>query len=328
MPCPVYSVEMKLLLLLVAVLRASLAYREVHSDQYLSLPALDKREILFNNCLENSSPADWFSSFRMLGLLVESMCPTLTARGDEMPEGRQKYIHTVGAVAQVQWQDLGGHNYTGLFTGADYGIVRLSLASEPDEDDLTTLPGMALKFLRDGMDSANLVAMNSLDGQESWNFFKHDFSNHIGPGSITNLPIKLIFASYAMHIQQVGLSDWSTHGQDRAPANNASFPYRLRFQPTGNITFSDKYTKPHTEDLVTIQNGTTLYQIFALDKPAEMGGTEMQIGDLVTVSKMVTSRWGDKQLFFRHQDMLEDLNIRPEWKDFTESFGFEHETDC
>ena len=38
---------------------------------------------------------------------------------------------------------------------------------------------MGLKFLRDGVDSANLVAMYSVDGQESWNFFKNDFSNHI-----------------------------------------------------------------------------------------------------------------------------------------------------
>ena len=234
----------------------------------------------------------------------------------------------MGAVAQVEWEDLGDHNYTGLFTGAQYGIVRLSLAKEPDEDDLNIVPGMGLKFLRDGMDSANLVAMHSLDGQESWNFFKHDFSNHIGSGSISNLPIKLKFAKYAMHIQQVGLSDWSTHDQDGTPANDTIFPYRLRFQPTGNITFSDKYTHPHTEDLVSIQNGTTLYEIFALDKPFEMGGVEMQIGNLVTVSEMVTSRWGDKKLFFRHQDMLEDLDIRPEWKEFTPSFGVHHETDC
>ena len=53
------------------------------------------------------------------------------------------------------------------------------MALEPDTSKLNTAPGMGLKFLRDGMDSANLVAMYSVDGQESWNFFKNDFSNHI-----------------------------------------------------------------------------------------------------------------------------------------------------
>ena len=58
---------------------------------------------------------------------------------------------------------------------------RLSLALEPDTRRMTTAPGMGLKFSRDGVHSANLVAMFSVGGQESWNFFKNDFSNHI-PG--------------------------------------------------------------------------------------------------------------------------------------------------
>ena len=35
-----------------------------------------------------------------------------------------KVIHTVGAVARVEWRDLGGHNYSGIFKGAQYGLVR------------------------------------------------------------------------------------------------------------------------------------------------------------------------------------------------------------
>ena len=38
---------------------------------------------------------------------------------------------------------------------------------------------MGLKFLRDGVDSANLVAMFDIAGQESWNFFKNVLSNHL-----------------------------------------------------------------------------------------------------------------------------------------------------
>ena len=40
--------------------------------------------------------------------------------------------------------------------------------------------GMALKFMRDGGPSANLLAMYSLDGTpDSWDFFSKDLSNHI-----------------------------------------------------------------------------------------------------------------------------------------------------
>merc|ERR1712059_90240 len=100
------------------------------------------------------------------------------------------------------------------------------------------------------------------------------------------------------------------------------FPYRLRFQPTGEIAFSDTYKRPHTEDLKTIPQGTTLYQVFALDQPEELGGTEEHIADLVLVSQMVTSLWGDSKLFFRHQDMMEDLRLKPDWNSYTPTFGF------
>ena len=50
---------------------------------------------------------------------------------------------------------------------------------EPDTGTNRTAPGIGLKFLRDGVDSANMMAMFSVEGQESWNFFKNNFSNHI-----------------------------------------------------------------------------------------------------------------------------------------------------
>merc|ERR1711902_239587 len=70
---------------------------------------------------------------------------------------RQKYIHSVGTVGKVEWIDMGGHPYTGIFQGASQGIARLSLAQEPSPPALNTAPGMGLKFLRDGVDSANLL---------------------------------------------------------------------------------------------------------------------------------------------------------------------------
>ena len=58
-------------------------------------------------------------------------------------------------------------------------------------------PGMGLKFLRDGVDSANLVAMYSVDGQPNdWNFFSHDFSNHVAPA--TGMLTKMLAKRFAM----------------------------------------------------------------------------------------------------------------------------------
>ena len=171
------------------------------------------------------------------------MCPTLRAPGDELPweEGifedgtRYKYIHTVGTVGRVQWRDLGGHPYTGIFAGASSGFVRLSQANEPSPPAPGTAPGMGLKFLRDGRDSANLVAMYSVDGQDSWNFFKNNFTNHIAAGSLALLPVSIKFSEATNYIQQVGLSEWASHAEDGTAASTPTFPFMLRFRPSGEV---------------------------------------------------------------------------------------------
>ena len=53
-------------------------------------------------------------------------------------------------------------------------------------------------------------------------------------------------------------------------------------------------------DLGSIHNSS--YQVFAIDKPEELGGEESMIGELVLTSNLTTSKWGDTGLFFRHQD--------------------------
>jgi len=77
-------------------------------------------------------------------------------------------------------------------------LIRLSVAKKPDPQEFLTkaligripvkeeafnnfVPGFALKFLRDKIPSGNLVAMYSVNGVETWNFFDKDFpfSNHV-----------------------------------------------------------------------------------------------------------------------------------------------------
>lgn len=71
------------------------------------------------------------------------------------------------------------------------------------------------------------------------------------------------------------------------------FPYDLIFKPTGDIAFptaAPGADGPYfTDSLQTIKTGSVLYNVFALDKPTELGGKETHIADLVTKSEMVTS---------------------------------------
>lgn len=145
------------------------------------------------------------------------MSPTVTQIGDQMPKGalygtRSKLIHSQGAVATVKLTNSGNHPFTGIFTGSDHGVVRLSAAAEPNSNEQLLAPGLGLKFLRDGIDSASLVAMYSVDGQDSFNFFKNDFSNHIPAAKSKSLiPVAAKFATVTNYVQSVGLSDWAQH---------------------------------------------------------------------------------------------------------------------
>ena len=72
-------------------------------------------------------------------------------------------MHTEGAVATVKFSSSNLHPFTGLYQGADYGVVRLSNAGEPGEG-INLTPGIGLKFLRDGIEAANLVGLIGLEG--------------------------------------------------------------------------------------------------------------------------------------------------------------------
>ena len=153
--------------------------------------------MLWSELISNTKSNDWFSTIGFAGIFTESMDPSIHWVGDTFENGwlgaRYKYIHTVGNTAMVKFEPVANtEGYTGIFEGADYGYVRLSAAIKPDYTKTKApialgnfAPGIGLKFLRDGVPSANLVAMYSVDGQDSWNFFKNDFSNHIGEPQTT-----------------------------------------------------------------------------------------------------------------------------------------------
>lgn len=68
---------------------------------------------------------------------------------------------------------------------------------------------MGLKFLRDGVDSSNHVAMFSVNGQPGdWNFFSNDFNNHVGAATdIKTKALAVKFATETYFVQEVGLSE-------------------------------------------------------------------------------------------------------------------------
>ena len=293
------------------------------SKQYLAQSAADKMDDLWAQLSENQASGSWPTAAL---IFTESMNTTFDAKGDAMPNTlfstRTKYIHSVGTVGKVKLVSSGQHPFSGIFQGADYGIVRLSSAAKPAVDGSQPLaPGMGLKFLRNGIDSANLVAMFSVDGQPGdWNFFSNDFSNHIPTpkSSFTGDLLAKKFATATPFIQEVGLEDFSRLSQDGLEAEGLTMPFLLRFEPHSdvkNLFPVDAPSDPmaYIEQLKSVPANSTLYKVYGMTAPKELGGTEVYIGDLVLEGNLITSKWGDENLFIRHERLEEDLKVHSDW---------------
>jgi hypothetical protein len=287
--------------------------------------AKDKKAELWTKIIADQTSGKWPKN--QAGIFTEWMSPTFETPGDEMKSGRTKYIHSVGVTGMVKFVKKGDHDYTGIFEGAEHGIIRLSSAAEPSSSK-PLAPGMGLKFLRDGQDSANLVSMFDVAGQPGdWNFFSNDFVTHIPPATGVKLNILgAKFASFTNFIQEVGLSDFARYRQNGDMLVNPKFPFSLRFHPHRSVRDlfpteleGENYTG-YVDQLKTVEGDSTLYKVYAMDQPAELGGKETYIGDLVLDGALHSSKWGDEKLFFRHQNMKDDLKIQPTWEKYTEKF--------
>uniref|UniRef100_A0A7S3FXK1 Uncharacterized protein n=1 Tax=Strombidium rassoulzadegani TaxID=1082188 RepID=A0A7S3FXK1_9SPIT len=299
------------------------------SAEYLAKSAQEKQSLLWSQVTHDTTSADWPN---VAGIFLEGMNESFDSAGDAMPSGklfgtRTKYIHSVGAVGKVKFQSASNHDYTGIFKGANYGLIRLSSAAAPSKSQ-PLAPGMGLKFLRSGMDSANLVSMFSVDGQpDDWNFFSNDFTNHItAPSGAATQILGKKFATATKYIQEVGLEDFSSHDELGQSEEALKLPFSLRFEPSSDVHSLFPKDEPsnyseYMNQLPTVPAGSTLYKVYGMDAPEELGGTEVHIGDLVLDGNLVASKWGDQNLFFRHQRLDDDLKVQPSWAPYEASFG-------
>jgi hypothetical protein len=81
-------------------------------------------------------------------------------------------------VASVEFVSNGSHGYTGLFEGADYGIVRLSDGGFLHEGMTSFDPSAAMKFFVDERSSRDLLARANFGGSNESYFFDKPFSTN------------------------------------------------------------------------------------------------------------------------------------------------------
>jgi len=77
---------------------------------------------------------------------------------------------------------------------------------------------------------------------------------------------------------------------------------------------------PWYEQVKTIPEGTVLFEVWARNFPIDQqkypNSREEHIANIRLTSRMITSAFGDKRLFFKHEKMDLDFKAKPDWKSF------------
>lgn len=255
----------------------------------------------------------------VLGLLLGRMKVKVETRDDFAPEGWKKIIHRRASVAKVRLEPVPGSPFTGVFRGAECGLLRLSLTSAPGDDEVN--PGLALKILRDGAPSADVSALVSLDGQGAdFNIFAREYSNFVMPSDRLKLKVSAaVFRRASRHPNKVsfkGFGEVKADGSAEA-AGTATAPVRVFFVP-GEGVATPREKGDFREALArAVPAGTTVFRLFAVfdeknDEPS-LEAVDATLADpahrsrarefarIVTTSPFVVSAFGDDRLFFRHE---------------------------
>jgi len=267
-------------------------------------------------------------------ILTKSMWLNFDANSDIHPIKRSKTIHSIGIVGGVKFVSSGNHDYEGIFEGADHGIIRVSTGTLRPAEFPAEFGGPhfkmdpAVKFLRDGRRSANLLlGPRAYSGAPGHAFCGEDdfkeaqWSNHLvaAVDSLPSVAIGSKFLQVSSCGTMLGLSDAAS----KADGVDGKFPFEVIFKLAVRPQCTcDKYKECLAEWSET-SVGTKLYDVEAIEAPDK---DPKKIGEIILTSKMTRSKWGDEQLFFQHQHMEEDFELQQQWHsdlNLTEACGLE-----
>ena len=287
-------------------------------QNYSSWPAQKKQDFIWSDKILPSQYEQLppLQKIDVPGLFLTILKIKMDYQSDEAPPGWKKAIHAHGTVAKVKFIPTENTPFTGLFKGADYGLLRLSLTGDPKDRGFA--PGLALKLFIDGQPAANFSALVALTGQDqNYNFLANEMSNLVPEeDSFGTKFINWIFRRVSNFPRKLYLQEFGTIDQYGNRESNPNYPYQIFLVPNPEVQFS---SSPHDfrDDFATVPSETTLFSVYAVnpeqlgDQAAEKAVEKIEqsnyrqqaqiIGSLVTTSEFVCSSYGDSRLFFRHQ---------------------------
>ena len=95
------------------------------------------------------------------------------------------------------------------------------------------------------------------------------------------------------------------------------FPFKVTLVP-GDVQFNEAESslEEFSRQWSTIPKGAKLYTFMARSDPCDLPPCDegTKLGDVIAVDGCTTSKFGDDSLFFRHQRIEEDIQLKPTWK--------------
>jgi len=248
------------------------------------------------------------------GLISSILWKKVQNRTDVAPAGYTKPIHPYGAMAKVKFVPVANNGYTGLFQGADYGLLRLSVTENPAEGAFQA--GLAWKVFVDGKPSENVSALYTLAGQgANYNFFANELSNYVSP-DINNAASTILFSAVTAKPTLLMMNDMAEVTQSGTAVMTPKAPTQIYFVPRPEVkTKFSTAAHDFRYDLATLGAGSKLYDVYATTMEikgsvfptvaqkyaTERRNSAKKIGELELTSPMIVSAFGDQGVFFKHQ---------------------------
>ncbi len=276
---------------------------------YQKLSAKDKLDALWEQITKDETSSPYTPMPKMVKLFFRNMNDVFDHESDERPWRGFKPIHSTGYHAKAKFEAAPGTPYTGLFKGCKHMLVRLAPGSEPKT---SLLSGISAKFLVDGESSRNYLSFRKWstlrpqdypneEGSDWQHWFDGDQSNCPAPipKPMPYLILVPKFGTASREPNHLGLKDIGDIDAKGNKVENPKTPFEVIMRPNKNMIHVT------LENLHTVPSGTKLYDVYAKESTHE--SPEKWIGSVTSTSRMTTSWWGDRKLFFQHIRRDDDL---------------------
>jgi hypothetical protein len=288
-------------------------------ENYKEWKACDKESLLWTN---GALRTEYDASERPaltpvdIGGLIDSVLWDKVKRKDDVaPLGYEKPIHAHGVMATTTFEPAPGHPYTGVFKGAECGLLRLSVTGDPNDRGFA--PGLAWKVFVDGKNSRNVSALYTLSGQgDNHDFFANELSQYVDKEVNETLGTTALFSLVSTKPTTLSVSKMAKVRADGTKESSVVSPTQIYFVPRPEVKgmFSSQ-AHDFRDDLESLPEGTPIYDVYATNKEIKTSifpwrhqryandrrNSAVKVGTIKTTSQFTSSAFGDGGVFFNHQ---------------------------